>query len=1025
MKKSLIFCAILSCAILCGAEKIYFSGIREKVAKTSRFSPEDFELGAKLLIQIRELAATRTPALPQPLFHAETLSSAGRMWFTNHNYTDRQLFCARDVWESGSSQHKTASHKKTFELLTLSGFDAHSSFLYGADMPISYLKNHALLKPALKFIPTLTPAGHNGKLEPALLKRAAQSPHTLKIDGKLLISCWTGLDIKKNADFIRQVESYAGMPVAFIYSCGTITNYADPFNFYHRDKRVPASVLLYWFDYLSKLLESSAGIEYSNYLTRADGTFFAEYYDEVILPLFAAILAQDKYNGKKYFGLQIMTGYNNYRGKQRLSTDGTKTLRAYMHLVKKYRVDIIKAFEWDEYNEDSHFQPTVNKPMAFTRITNYCFGQLKGKTPAPFPGDDLTLPNLILSQRKQVVSGMDFQLEVLHVPDSKNATPYSVKVEILDTKGTIISERNMKFNRSELQAHTILIPTGDYISSDALVTRLTIDYLGEKRVISEGLPFTVIRPTTVCDTTWYSTPLRNVLFPVKADIAFGKVSNPAAALPERIELPVKADLQFSDTLNSVEVVQNGRDNRFSYDSRNEYLQNDPDRLNLILTFYNLEVSMKISRRCDFTADISIANAPGAMRFVHAKDKRNIYLTDVSQKAAIVPFTAPYTIKARPSSWRNAHIFSIRKSEAAQAVLNVNGTITAGTLKGQKFSCALPVAKLQKAGVYNIILDNGIQIALEIPQRMDIMPLPLNTAAAKFETTLHTGYPYGVFAVRAVSRNGKVYWSKPMVIARQNSGKNVEISTFNDRKGTAGFKIDASKVPHIKYRFTPEPAGNIITTCAGREFYANAGGYDMVPTGYEGYHCSVYSIPYSFRKYRTPESKYVPKYEKLPDGTYCLDFSGKGEFIGFPPSLFPQRSGCTVKFEFMPRDVESDQVYFVHAEHTLSGFRLRTEDGRLVADFHRRQNTANARENTVVFKTNLDPVEIIWNSVVFKYDLETLSITLNGKTESFPCKGISCWLAVGGFGGDGTTSTNSNQHYFNGKLKSFEVIHSAK
>ena len=30
MKKSLIFCAILSCAILCGAEKIYFEKIREQ-----------------------------------------------------------------------------------------------------------------------------------------------------------------------------------------------------------------------------------------------------------------------------------------------------------------------------------------------------------------------------------------------------------------------------------------------------------------------------------------------------------------------------------------------------------------------------------------------------------------------------------------------------------------------------------------------------------------------------------------------------------------------------------------------------------------------------------------------------------------------------------------------------------------------------------------------------------------------------------------------------------------------------------
>ena len=58
-------------------------------------------------------------------------------------------------------------------------------------------------------------------------------------------------------------------------------------------------------------------------------------------------------------------------------------------------------------------------------------------------------------------------------------------------------------------------------------------------------------------------------------------------------------------------------------------------------------------------------------------------------------------------------------------------------------------------------------------------------------------------------------------------------------------------------------------------------------------------------------------------------------------------------------------------------------------------------------------------------MNRLYITLNGKTESFECQGLSRWFAVGGFGGDGTMSKNGNVHYFKGKLKSFEVIHNAK
>ena len=105
--------------------------------------------------------------------------------------------------------------------------------------------------------------------------------------------------------------------------------------------------------------------------------------------------------------------------------------------------------------------------------------------------------------------------------------------------------------------------------------------------------------------------------------------------------------------------------------------------------------------------------------------------------------------------------------------------------------------------------------------------------------------------------------------------------------------------------------------------------------------------------------------------------------------------------------------------------MRTEDYRLVVDFYRRQYPGKGREDVEIFKTNLDPVEGKWNKIEFKYDLNRIYVTLNGKTESFPCKGLARHIAVAGFGGDGTKSVNGDIHYFKGKLKSFEVIHSIK
>ncbi len=1007
------------------AGKIYFSDIREKAAKVVKLSREDYKLGEELMVEIRKLAAKKKPAVPAPIISFEALSSAGRMWFTDFNYTDRQLFCSRDLWEGGPSQFQKLSHRKTFDIFNLYGIKTFNFYSYG-EHAMRYYESVAKFNPDLKIIPTVTPAGYNGKLSPANMKVIGQSPHTMRLDGKILYLCWSWVDIPKTKEFIRQLEEMTGQPAAFIYSCGTVnaSGVTDPFVSYISGKGVPATSLLFWFDYLSEILTFCAGVEYSNYLTEDDGRFCARYYHEIIMPLFAAVCAREEYNGKKLCGLEILTGYNNYRGRQRLSADGTKTLRSYLEIANKFNLDILKAFEWDEYNEDSHFQPTVNKPMAYQRILKYWNDRNHNREITPNKGDDLSLPNLILSHRKQVAGGLDYELEILHVPDSREKKEYSVLAEVIDEKGRVILSRNLQFNRAELKEYTLSIPGKDYINVQALITRLSIDYCGHRRVIQEGLPFTVVRPTVANDQTWYSTPLRNVIFPQVAEINIGNPVNPGGALPERIEIPAVAKLVFSDPLSSVEIIQDGRDNRYSYDPANEFKQNDPEWMNLILTFYQLEFIPSGK----FDAVIEVKNAPSALRFAAPKDPKYTYLANVSVKQESLSIAENPEIKnTSASSWRNARMIVLKKSEFDKAVFKIKITYTSGQFKGKTFEWSLPLKDLNAAGVCNKIFENGLQVALEIPQHLDRLPLPVMDSKAEFSTTLHTGFPSGVFAVRAVTRTGKVYWSAPKVIALPAAGTQKTVSGFSNYNGACDLKVDSSRVPHIRYRFDPAIAGNILTTAAGREFYANIGGYDLVPTGYEGYHCSVYSVPYSFRRASKAGDgrKVVPQYEKLADGSWVLNFTGKGEFIGFPPSLFPQRAGYTVKFEFMPLDVDNDQVYFVHAEHDIAGFRMRTEDYRLVLDFYCRQSAEANKESKKEFKTNLDPVEGKWNKIEFKYDLNRIYVTLNGKTESFPCTGLSRWFAVGGFGGDGTTSKNGNIHYFKGKLKSFEVIHSTK
>ena len=107
-----------------------------------------------------------------------------------------------------------------------------------------------------------------------------------------------------------------------------------------------------------------------------------------------------------------------------------------------------------------------------------------------------------------------------------------------------------------------------------------------------------------------------------------------------------------------------------------------------------------------------------------------------------------------SSWRNARIYSVKRSELDAGVMVISGRRFRGPYKDKTFRWELPLAELKKSGIKSTVFEDGLQLAMEIPQRLDDIPLPLMSRTAEFSTVLNTAYPSGVLGVRAVSKNGK-------------------------------------------------------------------------------------------------------------------------------------------------------------------------------------------------------------------------------------------------------------------------------
>jgi hypothetical protein len=308
-----------------------------------------------------------------------------------------------------------------------------------------------------------------------------------------------------------------------------------------------------------------------------------------------------------------------------------------------------------------------------------------------------------------------------------------------------------------------------------------------------------------------------------------------------------------------------------------------------------------------------------------------------------------------------------------------------------------------------------------------VPLPLNCDDVKFKTVLAADEPNGILAVRAVSNNGKVYWSKGFAVNNKVSADKLPIQVYSEDRGPLSLKVAKNRVPDIKYEFTPR-YGNIIATDAGREFYAHAGSFLSTAIAFKGLINSRFSIPQCYYKYQKPDgiNKSAPIWEKQPDGKWALRFDGKyGNFLALPNTAVPHRAGFTMTFDLKPEVLKPEQIIFAQYGVYLTGFRLSVVDGKFKIEFKRwTPFDKTSRISEIEFKSKVPLYAGKWQKVVFKYDEKQVTVSANGKTESFPCQGISQWLTISSFGGSGRLGKNKEPLYYNGLLRSLEIKHTA-
>ena len=971
-----------------------FPEIRKALKKIQHKSEADYKLGDKLIVEMRKLAASRKRALPQTKFVVESqIFRSAKLWYTYYHWRDRQLAANRKYYDK--SFFTPSSFQESYKIMQESGFEGVNFFLDSTTQDRFYKAAEMAKISPEKFhiIPTIIPFGFFGiKNAPKwYYKRAAESPYTMRFKGRPLLMGYENdrLTPAQNKKFLDKLEELSGKRFSFVIPVAGPGIHVYPDIYYSTKRRVPASILLRFFDHLRDHLSVAEGIEYGAYVSEHDRTLAYDYYNEILFPLFGAACASPEFNGKKIFAMKLIQGYTNCNGSQSVDADGTKTLRGMLELCEKHKVDMVCGFEWDELNENTNLEPTVSKPMSHLRILRYHVDKVRGIAPRPRKGDDLSIPNLIVSSNRQLHCGQEYALELLNVPDG-GKEKYFVTAFLKDNCGkTLYKSKELEFDPAKMYDQTLVIPTENFKYSLSLYPELVIRYKGKKQTFN-GLPPTVLRGTASIDYTWFSTPLRNLLRPAGAKVAFKEISpiNKGGIRKTAVDV----DLKFNEPVNAVEILQNSQV-IYAYDKHNEYKFADTDKKLFRVSFRVVDGYLPISYQILL---------PGAETFS---------LKDVTKTAKVVPVG---TLKKYVEG-RSCHdeLILVKKDQIPDATLIIRGKRTGGAMKNKPFEWRVKLADVEKIGVCSIVYPDSLTLAVEDSPKPLHLPLELALKEIKFKAALTPELRNGVLALRVVSNSGKVWWTSGYALPA--TGKFVPVKTVSDRRGFLSFTLPSSRVPDFSFNFNSPLSGNILPAAPGRDFYAHSGGFLSLATGFEGL-LHGFTLPIKHGGKGT-----APQWINS-NGTRALAFDGKttrGLFLS--NAVVPQRSAFTITFDLLPQDASRKQIIWeqVGANSYLNGFQLSISGGKLQVVYrYHTPYKKNTRDAFQTIKSNLKVESGKRQKITLSYDGSKITLAVDGKKESFDSQGIAFWMTISAFGGRGNER-------FAGNLYDLSVSHSTK
>jgi hypothetical protein len=596
--------------------------------------------------------------------------------------------------------------------------------------------------------------------------RALAMPNSFRIDGKVVLTRYPEITAEKP----QALDFYPVLKKALDEKYGkdrfALMPYAVPLR--RRDSPIatPAAVERTK-ECIRRILRRTDGLYYT--LTAGGGgvdrRFDAHYHDTVFAPIVKSVMAEPEFKGK-LLGIGVRQAHENVcRWTYGIDSTGTRLLRDSMASVALMRPDFILCPEWDEQNENTHFRPITSNGHVTQRILRYWADVYAGRPPEPFPGDDVSIPNLVVSYRKSLQAGQLAEVEVCNIPDgTAKAARYSVSFRWKTPDGKVMREWPAQdLDMGKNGAVWFNCPVADLLAAHVLLPELTVaEGDAPPKTFGCGMWPLSVEANRNLDFKWVKNALREIDSGVEGSLV---------ASPPRADgtVEVKGRVRGRRKFRNIEV------------------------LDCFDTVYMHDTSAKAPSGGDCTIRIAYQGCSGAQGRLQGE---------------IAVGGDSRAIDDEFSSRSYELFYRVPKAEVENAVVRVR-------LKGI-FEKEIPVREVIARGRMSFAGPQGFTFVAARCLYTYAIPPPCGVDAAEFSFVMKPMNRLSVLRLRTIDEDFRIWTSPAPVDFYRPSGKERVFHICEQAPGNLvkGVRVDAARCVEAEWKFADDPSRNAIVELPG-------------------------------------------------------------------------------------------------------------------------------------------------------------------------------------------------------------------